>query len=253
MSRRTEPPRSTKVLALLHQPSSATGRVGSILRSLGVRIEARYPLDGDCLPSTLADYAGVVAFGGPMSANDASPLLKYEIDWLAAPLRERKPYLGLCLGAQLMAKHLGARVWKGPDCKGELGYHPLRTASLAETLCPVEFPTHVYQWHFDGFDLPTGAQRLAEGIGAFPNQAFLYHGDCVNFQFHPEVTLAVMTHWLRRSGADAATRRAHWRGWFAHNTATAAWLERFLARWLRGELCDAPNARAAPPRMTTAA
>src|SRR5947208_2077151 len=100
-----------RILVVLHQAHSTTGRVGRLLRDLGFALDARYPALGDALPATLAGYQGVVVFGGPMCANDDDEWLRREIDWLELPLREGKPFLGLCLGAQLMARQLGARVY----------------------------------------------------------------------------------------------------------------------------------------------
>ena len=159
---------ANQVLILLHQPHSVTGRVGRLLQSFGCALDLRYPSRGDPLPPTLARHAGVVVFGGPMCANDDEPWLRREIDWLGVPLREGKPFLGLCLGAQLMARRLGARVHASRRPRGELGYHPLRPTLDADNLCPAPFPRHAYQWHFDGFDIPAGARRLAEGSSEYP-------------------------------------------------------------------------------------
>jgi len=65
------------------------------------------PALGDRLPETLEDYAGAIVFGGPMSANDNEEFIKREIDWMSVPLKENKPFFGICLGAQMLSKHLG--------------------------------------------------------------------------------------------------------------------------------------------------
>ncbi len=109
-----------------------------------------------------------------MSANDGEEWLRKEIDWLQTPLAEQKPFLGLCLGAQMLAKCLGARVFNHEDRRGEAGYYPLHPTPNADDLCEARFPRHGYHWHFDGFDLPRGAALLAQGCGNFPNQAFRY-------------------------------------------------------------------------------
>ena len=83
------------VLMILHQGHSTPGRVGAALDALGVRLDIRRPSLGEPLPETLADHAGVMVFGGPMSANDEADWIKREIDWLALPLRERKPFIGI--------------------------------------------------------------------------------------------------------------------------------------------------------------
>src|SRR3954449_9375533 len=113
------------VLIVLHQEHSTPGRVGRLLQERGHRLDIRRPRFGDPLPTTMAGHAGAVIFGGPMSANDEEDFIKREVDWIEVPLREGKPYLGLCLGAQMMAKLLGARVYPHADGKAEIGYFPL--------------------------------------------------------------------------------------------------------------------------------
>src|SRR5271170_1213663 len=98
------------VLIVLHQETSTPGRVGNALRALGHRLDIRRPRFGDKLPETLEGHAGAVIFGGPMSANDSDDFVRREIDWIAVPLREQRPLLGICLGSQMLAKQLGARV-----------------------------------------------------------------------------------------------------------------------------------------------
>src|SRR5271156_491000 len=98
------------VLIVLHQESSTPGRVGNVLRALGHPLDIRRPRFGDVLPETLDEHAGAVIFGGPMSANDGDDYVRREIDWIEVPLREQRPFLGICLGAQMLAMHLGARV-----------------------------------------------------------------------------------------------------------------------------------------------
>ena len=87
------------VLIVLHQETSTPGRVGNALRALGHKLDIRRPRFGDPLPETLDRHAGAVIFGGPMSANDPDDFVLREIDWIAVPLREQRPFLGICLGA----------------------------------------------------------------------------------------------------------------------------------------------------------
>src|SRR6266478_1645601 len=91
------------VLIVLHQESSTPGRVGNALRALGHRLDIRRPRFGDPLPNTLEQHAGAVVFGGPMSANDSDNYIRREIDWIEIPLCEQRPFLGICLGAQMLA------------------------------------------------------------------------------------------------------------------------------------------------------
>ena len=100
------------ILIILHQEHSTPGRVGYSLRRLGYGLDVRRPRFGDPLPETLREHAAAVIFGGPMSANDDDDFIRREIDWIAAvPLKEDRPFLGICLGAQMCARALGGRVF----------------------------------------------------------------------------------------------------------------------------------------------
>src|SRR4030088_56219 len=80
--------------------------------------------------------AGAVIFGGPMSANDPDDYVRREIDWIAVPLREDRPFLGICLGAQMLAVQLGARVAPHPHGRAQIGYYPIRPTSAGLKICP---------------------------------------------------------------------------------------------------------------------
>jgi GMP synthase (glutamine-hydrolysing) len=125
------------------------GRVAIQLRNRGIPLDVRRPRFGDDLPKTLADHSGVVIFGGPQSANDDDEIVKREIDWIGVPLKEKKPFLGICLGAQMLAKRLGARVYKHADGHAEVGYYPIRPTAEGRAVCK-DWPDHVYQWHREG-------------------------------------------------------------------------------------------------------
>src|SRR5690554_3243844 len=99
--------RRPRVLAVLHEAGSSTGRIGRMLAERGYAVDVRKPRFGDPLPPATDDLAGVVLFGGNMSVNDPDAYLREETDWLALPLAAGTPLLGICLGAQMLARHLG--------------------------------------------------------------------------------------------------------------------------------------------------
>jgi len=244
--------RRDKVLIVLHQDHSTPGRVGALLAQCGYALDIRRPSLGEPLPATLAEHAGAIVFGGPMSANDDHlDWVRREIEWLAVPLRENKPLLGVCLGAQMLARQLGARVFSYPNLRSEIGYYPISPTPEADLLCGAPFPRHVYHWHCDGFELPRGAQLLARRDGDFPNQAFAFGSRALALQFHPEVTYAMMCRWtirgaerLNRPGAQQ--RPDHLEGWFRHDRAVALWLEATLPLWLEGALALAQTQEPTP-------
>ncbi|HEY4987824.1 MAG TPA: glutamine amidotransferase [Bradyrhizobium sp.] len=225
------------VLIILHQETSSPGRVGNVLRALGYRLDIRRPRFGDPLPETLEQHAGAVIFGGPMSANDPDDFVHREIDWIEVPLRERRPFLGICLGAQMLAKQLGASVASHPEGRAEIGYYPVRPTEAGLALCP-HWPGHVYHWHREGFERPAGCELLAEG-NDFPVQA-IRCGDAYGLQFHPDVTYAMLHRWTTRGhdrldSPGARPRHHHFADRAVHDAAERAWLTHFIARWLAPE------------------
>lgn len=243
MSAQTRSPPET-VLIILHQEASTAGRVGRLLERQGVQLDIRRPACGDPLPKTMRDHAGAIIFGGPMSANDKDEYIRREIDWIGVPLAEDKPFLGVCLGAQMMALHLGARVYTHAEGMAEIGYYPIRPTDAGRARCGSTLPTTVYQWHREGFELPYGCDLLAEG-DTFGVQAMACGEHAFGLQFHPEVTYAMMCRWTVRAHArmqlpNAQARVEQLDGWFRHDRAVAQWLDGFLTRWRHG----APKVRA---------
>ena len=222
-----------KILVVVHQTASGPGRVARELRALGFGLETCRPYAGDPLPRNMDPYAAAIIFGGTMSANDVSlDFIRAELDWIPAALESGKPFLGICLGAQLLARALGARV--EPHARGhhEIGFHPIRPAGDDRSL--FDSPLNVYQWHGEGFSLPRSAQLLAVG-DIFENQAFRYRS-AVGVQFHPEVTPKIMVGWTRRSPDHLALPaaqplQAHFAGVRRHNPGVVRWLRRFLKAW----------------------
>ncbi|MFN3687912.1 glutamine amidotransferase [Salinarimonas sp.] len=233
------------VLIVLHQETSTPGRVGHLIAARGHPLDIRRPRYGDPLPDTLAHHAGAVIFGGPMSANDPDDFVKAETDWIGVPLAEGKPFLGLCLGAQMLARHLGARVYEHPEGRAEIGYYPLQPTQEGArdaARVGVDWPGHVYHWHREGFDCPTGAVTLATGDD-FPVQAIRAGPAAYGFQFHPEVTYAMTCRWTVRAQhrlvlPGAQSRRAQLEGRLMHDPSVRIWIEAFLDHWLAGGMIE---------------
>ncbi|MEP4032906.1 glutamine amidotransferase [Roseibium polysiphoniae] len=223
-----------KILIVLHQENSSSGRVGQELVKRGFALDVRKPRFGDSLPETMSDHAGAVIFGGPMSANDPDGFVLKEIDWIKVPLREQKPFLGICLGAQMMVKQLGGTVSSHRDELVEIGYYPLQPTAAGETL--MAWPKKVYQWHREGFDLPASCDLLASGP-TYANQAIRYGTNAFGIQFHPELTHSMLVRWTtkgapRMSLPGAQQRGDHFAGRYIYDAAVQAWLDRFLDLWI---------------------
>jgi GMP synthase (glutamine-hydrolysing) len=187
---------SMDVVVLQHIACEPPGEYESVLRERGARLH-RVELDeGDPLPS-LTEFDAIVAMGGPMSVNDDAelPWLTAEKRGIGEAVRAGVPYFGACLGVQLLAASLGARVYAGR--RPEVGVLPvtLTPEGAADPIfagLPRSFPT--LQWHGDTFDLPDGAALLASSP-AFPNQAFRYGRAAYGIQFHMEVLPAMAREW----------------------------------------------------------
>jgi GMP synthase (glutamine-hydrolysing) len=223
-----------RILIILHQATSTPGRVGEMLVARGYQLDRRCPSEGDPLPERLDDYDASVVFGGPQSANDDHlPGIAAELRWLErSALPSGLPLLGICLGAQQMARVLGATVGPHPDGHVEIGYHPIHPTGACEHF--MADAGHFYQWHSETFEIPRSAVHLAYNE-AFSGQAFRY-GECAyGIEFHPEMTREMVQKWcasetgsakLALPGAQAFPEQL--RDFDRHALYTDAWLDRFL-------------------------
>lgn len=205
-----------------------------MLEKMGYALDICRPPLGQELPQTLCHHKAVVIFGGPMSANDNEEYVRREIDWISVPLKENKPFFGICLGAQMLVKNLGGTVSANSDEFAEIGYYPLFSTDEGKKL--LDWPKMIYQWHREGFSLPNDAVLLASGE-EYPNQAFSYGKNSFGVQFHSELTLAMMHRWIVRgahrfalNGAQPA--KAHLDGRLQYDAMTQKWLSGFLDLWI---------------------
>ena len=184
------------VLVLQHIACEPPGVYEDVLRERAARI-TRVELDeGQPLPDLSFD--AIVAMGGPMSVNDEDehPWLREEKRLIASAVRDGVPVWGACLGVQLLAASLGAKVYPGSE--PEVGLLPVTLTDHGRAdpvLGFLPFEVITLQWHGDTFDLPDGATLLASSA-AYPNQAFRV-GNAYGVQFHLEVTPAMADEWSR--------------------------------------------------------
>lgn len=199
----------SRVLVLQHISCEPPGAYEDVLHEHGVEI-LRVELDeGEGLPD-LAEVDAIVAMGGPMSVNDEAehPWLVAEKRLVAEAVRGGIPFFGACLGVQLLASSLGARVIAGAT--PEVGVLPV-FATEASAADPVfsglAWPRPTLQWHGDTFELPEGATLLATSP-AYANQAFRFGDRAYGIQFHLEVTDAMADEWAVVPEYVAAAERS---------------------------------------------
>ena len=223
------------ILAVLHQQNSVSGRVGEFLQQRGYPLEHCQPCCGQSLPQSLDEYAGTVIFGGPQSANDDhDQAIRAELDWLEhVGVPAGRPLLGICLGAQLIARVLGAEVGPHHNRIVEIGYYPVYPTEHADDF--LTEATMFYQWHSETFGIPHTAVHLAHN-GQFPGQAFRYGARTYAIEFHPEMTLDMINRWCTsESGAKklalsgACSHRQQLDDYARYAAASDRWLTRFLA------------------------
>lgn len=221
-------------LMITHVTQLDGGEIQEILQSKGHEIQVVRGNKGEPLPAP-DEVAGAALFGGPQSANDDHlDYMKAEYAWIEHAMRADTPLLGVCLGAQMIARSLGATVAPHAEGKYEFGYFPI-TPLKGDDLA-LDAPLMTFHRHGEAFTLPSGAEHLATR-DVFPNQAFRYGRTTWGIQFHPEVNDTVLDRWLdvnppdlEREGAQtvAEQRSAH----AEHMADMHAWLSDFLDLWV---------------------
>ncbi len=186
------------VLVLRHVPHEHLGTLALALRSNNLAYEYVNFYEDTNLNVSVEGSSALIILGGPMNVNetDKCPFLDVEDGLIKRAIEKDIPVLGICLGAQLIAKSLGAQVTKNRE--KEIGWYPLKVTDegrkdkLFKHLSVVET---VFQWHGDTFEIPRGATHLAESA-LCPNQAFRFGSSVYGLQFHIEVMPEMILEWL---------------------------------------------------------
>lgn len=191
-----------KILVCQHVPYEILGTLNPLFKDAGFRIRylnfGRFP---EATPS-LDGYHGMVILGGPMNMDQEAdfPHLKHEINLVNEALKKDIPVLGICLGAQIIAKALGARVKKNTE--KEIGWYDISLSKDGQQDKAFEHfakTEKIFQWHGDTFEIPRGATHLASSPTC-QNQAFRYAKKIIAMQFHLEVDEAMILRWLQVPG-----------------------------------------------------
>jgi len=186
-----------RFLVLQHLEIEPPALIGDCLRKEGHTLETVHIHKRDTIPDDLTGYTGLIVMGGPASANDTTPFIEKEVSLLQKAIAQDFPVLGICLGAQLLAKAAGAEILPSPE--RELGWYRLlsmpdgKTDALFSSLSAEGLD--VFQWHGETFSLPDDATPLASCPNV-PNQAFRLGSCQYGLQFHVEINAAIVRQWI---------------------------------------------------------
>ncbi|NKB60930.1 MAG: GMP synthase [Gammaproteobacteria bacterium] len=220
------------IIFLDHHDNAGDDIANEHLTEKGFNIDIRRPVNGDPLPEVNNEFQGVIVYGGSMNVTDMEEetYLKDEIQWIDSCIKANRQVLGICLGAQLIAHVLGAKV--GPAKSGlcEFGYYEIEPTDAGKGWIPDSF--FVTQAHFQEYETPEGATCLAKGK-IFEHQAFKYGNNVFAFQFHPEINEAIFTRWQNSDWAffdspGAQTREQQGRMKSQASIIQESWFRNFL-------------------------
>jgi len=196
-------PAPVRVHVLQHVPFEGPARIKDWAERAGHTVTSTRLFQQETLPK-IDDVDFVVVMGGPMGANDDEKFrwIRGEKQFLEAAITKKKRVLGVCLGAQLLAQVLGAKVY--PNREKEIGWYPIEMDQPSARQTPLNVlpqKVNVFHWHGDTFDLPKGAVHLAKSA-ACENQAFAFNAHVIGLQFHLEVSMTEVENLIRNCPKD---------------------------------------------------
>jgi len=229
-----------EVLVFQHDPFESLGFFAEVLEKQKTSFRVIQLFHGEMPAEDWEQIRALIILGGPMHAYEEEryPFLRWERTIIRAAVEESVPMLGICLGAQLIAAALGAAVYPGQV--QEIGWYPISMTPYGQVdslLGYLPQSVTVFQWHGDGFDLPTGALRLAASAN-YENQAFRFGKNIYGLQFHLEVTHPMIERWMDERSKDLAQAPYISPAKIRADTQTYAgklkyYAERFLSEFVR--------------------
>jgi GMP synthase-like glutamine amidotransferase len=192
--------RCMKIHAVIHGPTDGLGAIAAWAKPRGHEVTETRLYLGETLPP-LEEVEFAIVMGGAMNIyqHRDHPWLVAEKQWLAAALQQGKRMLGVCLGGQLFADVLGAKIWQ--NSVKEIGWFPVRFVARPGVLAALPEEMTVFHWHGDTFQIPPGAVRIAES-DACANQGFVFGDRVVGLQFHIEVTPEAVAEFIAGGEAE---------------------------------------------------
>jgi GMP synthase (glutamine-hydrolysing) len=226
------------IILITHDADDLDDRASLWLARQGFALKWSCPAAGRPIPPLTEDIVGVVIYGGAPCVDEQEryPFLKDELRFIGATLKRGVPFLGICLGAQLLAHALGRHVGPHPRGFAEYGYYDIMPtdpgrAELGDV--PKALQSHFHGW----YETPKGAVALARSE-AYPEQAFRYGENAYAIQFHPEASRAMLKRWIgRRPPERHAMPGAHppdrqLADNLVHDKTLGDWFDGFLGRWM---------------------
>jgi GMP synthase (glutamine-hydrolysing) len=193
-----------KIWVLQHHPTENLGAIADALEEAALAWQYVRIFDGMPVPKDMTGAGGLIVMGGPESVYqlDRYPYLRDEMRLIESALQQNKPFLGVCLGSQLLAATLGATVKRSEH--REIGWYPVRLAEAAQNDrlmngLPAEFVAA--HWHGDVYDLPSGAMLLASSEKT-PIQAFRFGDNAYGLLFHSEISRERLEKMVNEFGED---------------------------------------------------
>ena len=225
-----------KILCVSHHDEVDLGTMKEFFKKRNFQIVVIKPLNNEDLFEDISSFYGIIILGGAMNVSDTEefPGLLKEIKWIKNIIKSDIPVLGICLGAQLIAKASDAKVGYHKDNMIEVGYKEIFIDDTCKSIN--NLPKMVYQLHKQGFSLPEGAEKIAYN-SLFDVQAFSMKKNIFAFQFHPEIIENMILRWnsksiemLKKKGLQNINIQLLEHKKYSSNVKY--WFETFLKNWI---------------------